>query len=259
MALRLRPNRTGTAARGRAGGTARGSAAPAGKAGTRPKPPRGARVKQIRTAWTITRQSDPRLLPATLGALLGPLLVGIVLAVVLGGWFLWVPLGLAVGLLAATFVFGRRVQRAAFAGVEGQPGAAAAVLNAMRGDWRVQPAVGANRDQELVHRVLGRPGIVLVAEAGTSGVHRGTRNLVANEKKKLSRVVGDTPVYDVLVGDGEGQVPLRGLEKHFLKLPRNLKPKRVNELDAMLKAMPSNPLPIPKGPVPVRMPRGRIR
>ncbi|HWH28572.1 MAG TPA: DUF4191 family protein, partial [Mycobacteriales bacterium] len=133
-----------------------------------------------------------------------------------------------------------------------------AILNSMRGDWRVTPAVGINREQELVHRVVGRPGIVLVAEPGPSGVHRGTKNLIGNEKRRLTRVVGDTPVYEVLVGDADGQVPLRGLEKHFAKLPKNLKGKRVNELDAMLKALPSNPLPIPKGPLPkgARVPRG---
>ena len=232
-----------------------------GRKGAAAKPPRGARSKQIRAAWTMTRKSDPRLLPLVLAALLGPILLFLAIGLVVDQlWFL-LPLGLLVGLLAATFVFGRRVQKAAFAGVEGQAGAAAAVLNSMRGDWRTTPAVGINRDQELVHRVLGRPGIVLVAEPGPSGVHRGTRNLIGNEKRRLTRVVGDTPVYEVLVGDEEGQVPLRGLEKHFMRLPRNLKPKRVNELDAMLKALPSNQLPVPKGPLPRggRVPRGKVR
>lgn len=262
MALRSRSDRSGPAS---ASGGSRRTPAKAGAAAkgrpAKQKQPRGARMQQIRTAWTMTSRSDPRLLPLTLGAFLVPLVLGIVLAVLVGGWFVWVPLGFVVGLLAATVVFSRRVQSAAFAGVEGQPGAAAAVLNTMRGDWRVQPAVGVNREQELVHRVLGRPGIVLVAEPGSTGVHRGTRNLMSNEKKRLSRVVGDTPVYEVLVGDAEGQVALRDLQKHFVKLPRNLKPKRVNELDAMLKALPSNPLPIPKGPMPksARVPRGKVR
>jgi hypothetical protein len=34
----------------------------------------------------------------------------------------------------------------------------------MRGDWRVTPAVGFTREQDLVHRVLGKPGVILVAE-----------------------------------------------------------------------------------------------
>ena len=153
-------------------------------------------------------------------------------------------------------MFGRRVQRNAYSQVEGQLGAAAAVLQNMRGDWRVTPAVGFTREQDLVHRVLGRPGIILVAE-GSPG---RTRSLVVNEKKRLARFVGDVPVYDVMVGDGEGQVPLRGLERHFVKLPRNIKPKDVNILDRKLKAM-APALPIPKGPMPGggRMPRGKVR
>jgi hypothetical protein len=225
------------------------------------KPPRGARLKQIRTAWTMTRQADPKLLPLCLAAFFGPLLLAVAVGLVLRPLYLWLPLGFLVGLLLTTVVFGRRVQKTAFAGVEGQVGAAAAVLNSMRGNWRVTPAVGFNQNQELVHRVLGRPGVVLVAEAAPGAAHRGTRNLIANEKRRVTRVIGETPVYEVLVGDGDGQVPLRGLEKHFLRLPRNIKPKQVNILDTRLTALGAAAPPIPKGPMPKggRIPRGKIR
>jgi hypothetical protein len=226
------------------------------------KPPRGARTKQIRAAWTMTRKADPKILPLCLAAFFGPLLLALAAGLVLGPLWLWLPLGVLVGLLVTTFVFGRRVQQTAFAGVEGQPGAAAAVLNAARGDWRVTPAVGFNREQELVHRVVGRPGVILVAEPGPTGVHKGTRNLVATEKKRLARFLSsDVPVYDILVGDQEEQVPLRGLEKHLMKLPRNIKPKQVNELDRKLKPLGAANLPIPKGPMPTtgRVPRGKMR
>jgi hypothetical protein len=63
-------------------------------------------------------------------------------------------------------------------------------------------------------------------------------------------------VYDVTVGDGEGQVALKDLERHFMRLPRNIKPAQVNILDTRLKALRTNaPLPIPKGPMPTRVPR----
>lgn len=251
MALLSRKNKT-------APSQGRGAGAKAAKG----KPPRGARLKQIKTAWTMTRRADPKILPLCLAAFFGPLVLAVAVGLVIEPLWLWIPAGLMAGLLATTFIFGRRVQKSAFAGVEGQLGAAAAVLNSMRGDWRVTPAVGFNRDQELVHRVLGRPGIVLVAEPGPTGVHRGTRNLIGNEKKRLSRAIGsDVPVYDVLVGDQEGQVPLRGLEKHFVKLPRNIKPKLVNELDKKLTALGAAAPPIPKGPIPTsgKLPRGKMR
>jgi hypothetical protein len=250
MALLRRASKSDKAASGRAGG--RGSAA-----GKKPKRPRGARLKQLRTAFTLTKQSDPRLVPLLLAAFLGPFVLLLAIGLVLDQAFLLGLLGFLVGLLVTTIVFGKRVQKSAYAGVEGQPGAAAAVLQNMRGDWRVTPAVGFNRDQEMVHRVLGRPGVVLVAE----GAHRGTKNLIAVEKKRVTKVIGETPVYDVLVGDGEGMVPLRGLEKHFLKLPRNIKPKQVNVLDVRLKALGGAALPIPKGPMPKggKMPRPKVR
>lgn len=236
-----------------------GSKAVAGKgAGKAPKQkrPRGARLKTIRTAFNVTRKSDPKLVPLCLVAFFAPFLLLLALGLLIGQAWIFGFLGFMVGLLLTTIVFGKRVQKTAYAGVEGQIGAAAAVLQNMRGDWRVTPAVGFNRDQELVHRVIGRPGVILVAE----GQHKGTKNLIAVEKKRVVKVIGDTPVYDVLVGDGEGMVPLRGLEKHFTKLPRNIKPKRVNELDRLLKPFGAS-MPIPKGPMPTtgRMPRGKMR
>ena len=223
-------------------GTGRG----AGKAAAKAKPPRGARTKQIRAAWTMTRKADPKVLPLTVAAFFGPLLLAIAIGLVLGPLWLWLPLGFVIGLLATTFVFGRRVQATAFAGVEGQPGAAAAVLNATRGDWRVTPAVGFNRDQEIVHRVVGRPGVILVAEGSPSRV----RNLLAQEKKKVARIVGDTPIYDILVGDDEGQVPLPKLSAHVMKLPRNLTAAEVNSLGRRMSALGGPRMPVPGGPLP---------
>ena len=214
------------------------------------------RLAQLRQAFTLTRQADPRLVPLLAAAFLVPFVLLLLLGLLVGHPFVLGFLGVLFGVLAAAVVFGRRVQSHALGQVEGQVGAAAAVLNGMRGDWRVTPAVGFTREQDLVHRVVGRPGIVLVGE-GSTGRARG---LVVTEKKRLARFVGDVPVYDVLVGDGEGQVPLRGLEKHFAKLPRNVAPKDVNVLDRKLKAM-APPLPVPKGPMPGggRMPRGKMR
>lgn len=229
-------------------GTGKGSPKAAAKA---PKPPRGARLKQVKQAFAITRKNDPKVLPIVLAAFFGPLVLFLAIGLVIGSPFLLGFLGLLVALLLTAFVFGRRVQATAYSQVEGQLGAAAAVLTNMRGDWRVTPAVAFTREQDLVHRVVGRPGIVLVAEGAPN---RG-RSLVVTEKRKLARFIGDTPVYDVLVGDGEGQVALRQLEKHFLKLPRNIKGKQVNDLDRKLKAIGGASLPIPKGP----MPRGKVQ
>lgn len=245
----------GASASGKGGakGTSKGAAK--GKGGStkvaKPKAPRGAKLKQIKMAFTATRAQDPKVLPLVLAAFFGPLLLLIAIGFVFGGLAYWSLLGVLLGLVCAAFVFGRRVQATAYRQVEGQVGAAAAVLSNLRGDWRVTPAVGFTREQDLVHRVVGRPGVILVAEGAPNRV----RGLITTERKRASRVVGSAPVYDVVVGDGEGQVPLRQLERHFLKLPRNVKGKVVNDLDRKFTAMGQSQLPIPKGPVPTRVPR----
>ena len=68
----------------------------------------------------------------------------------------------------------------------------------------------------------------------------------------------DVPIYDVQVGTGDGQIPLRKVNRHLMKLPRNLKPYQVSEVNRRLKALGTMTVPIPKGPLPkgMRMPRG---
>ena len=86
-------------------------------------------------------------------------------------------------------------------------------------------------------------------------------SLLAAEKKKITRFVPDVPVYEVQAGDEEGQVPLRKLNRHLTKLPRNLKNPQVSEVNRRLKALGTMNLPIPKGPMPkgAKMPRGPRR
>lgn len=208
----------------------------------------------MKAAFTLTRKNDPKLVPYMLGAFALGLLLALGLGLLTGHLIYALIMGILIGISAATIIFGRRAQSSAFASVEGQPGAAAAVLQSMRGDWRVTPAVGFNRNQDLVHRVIGPPGVVVVGE----GVPTRTAGLVAQERKRVSRVIGDVPVYDVLVGDGEGQVPLRKLQVHFTKLPRNLKPAQVNAVESRLRALGGANVAMPKGPLPrgVKMPKG---
>lgn len=214
------------------------------------------RREQLTSAFRLARANDPRLLPYLVGAFLGPLVVLVILGIVLGQVIVLPILGVLLGALAVIAVFSRRFQKVAFGQVEGRPGAAASLIQGMRGGWRVTPAVQVNRNSDLVHRVVGRAGVVLVAE----GRGRGPRELLANEARRVRRVVGETPVHDIVVGDGEGEVPLRKLQMHITRLPRSLKGAEVNALDTRLKALSSSGgLPIPKGPVPTRVPRGKAR
>jgi hypothetical protein len=204
-------------------------------------------------AFTVTRKHDRLLIPlliATLVVVTGGL---IAVGFLLGHWLTFTILGVFAGVLAAMVMFGRRASRAAYSEIEGRPGAAGSVLNGLRGAWRVQLGVAFTRNQDLVHLAVGRPGIVLVGEGSP---HR-TQQLLIQEKRRYARAAPDIPVYDVNVGDAPNQIPLRRLQGHMQKLPRNIKPARVRELDNRLRALVGGP-PIPKGPMPQtgKIPKG---
>jgi hypothetical protein len=258
------PAPTGKAGRGpRAGGRGRGSSAATagataakgrgtgeGKAKGEPKTGRlkkfGGQLKLIGQAYTLSRKNDPKLPWILLIAFVVVAAVVEVVGILLGSPFVFIPIAILLALLVTLIVFTRRVQSSQFRQVEGQPGAAAWALETMRGDWRVTSGVAGTPQFDAVHRVLGRPGIVLVGE-GSPGRVRG---LLAQEKKKVARIVGDTPIYDIVVGDEEGQVPLRKLASHVMKLPRNLSAAEVNSLGRRMSALGGQRMPIPGGPLP---------
>ena len=206
----------------------------------------GRQLKMIKQAYTLTRRNDPKLPWIMLITFVAVAAAIELLAILFGAPYLLLPLAIVLGVLAAMIVFGRRAQGSAYKQVEGQPGAAAWVLDGMRGNWRVDSGVAGTPQMDALHRVLGRPGIVLVAEGSPNRV----RGLLAQEKKRLARVVGDAPIYDVTVGDGEGQVPLRKLSAHVMKLPRNLSGAEVNALGKRIAALGGQRMPVPGGPLP---------
>jgi hypothetical protein len=110
----------------------------------------------------------------------------------------------------------------------------------------VTPAVAGTTQLDAVHRVIGRPGVVLVAE----GAPHRLKPLLAQEKKRVSRLIGDTPIYDVTVGNGEGQVPLAKLPRHLAKLPRNVTTAQISGLEAKLAVLSTRAAAMPKGPIP---------
>lgn len=150
--------------------------------------------------------------------------------------------GVTTAILTTLVRFGRIAEKAAYASIDGQPGAAAAVLQNMRGAWFTAPGVGVDRTQNLVHRVAGRPGIILVAEGERPGV------LLAEQKKAHSRYVPGVPIHEIVV-DGT-TVTLANLQKTIKKLDKALRPAEVTDLRRRLDALPKNAIPIPKGPIP---------
>ena len=65
------------------------------------------------------------------------------------------------------------------------------------------------------------------------------------------------PVTEVMVGDENGQVTVRKLQKHLKKLPKKLSTAQLREVRARLRSVGGLNLPMPKGPMPTnsRMPK----
>ena len=201
----------------------------------------------MRQAFTVTRQADNRLVPYLVITAVVIFALFYVLGLLLTGNF-WLPIvvGLLFAAIAMMFVFSRRAQASAYQQAEGQPGAAAYVLGQLRGDWHKTDAVAGTTQLDAVHRLLGRPGVVLVGE----GAPHRVKPLLAQEKRKVARLAGETPIYDVVVGNGPDEVPLSKLNNHLMKLPRNLSKEQVTALDRRLAALGAQRTPIPQGPVP---------
>lgn len=214
------------------------------------------RRQQLVAAYRMSKQTDPRIGLWLLGAFLLFGAVGFALFWVLPGsgvlgLVLSVVGGLMLGLLGAMVVFSRRAQRAAYNRMEGQTGAAASALTMLRRGWKTDPAIAFTKQQDVVHRVVGPPGIVLVGEGNP---HR-LRQLLASERRRHERVAAETPVHEIVCGNEPGQVPLPRLTRHITKLGRQVKPAEMTDVLNRLKALDANRsnIPLPKGPVPTSM------
>jgi len=167
--------------------------------------------------------------------------------------------GVLLGSLATIIIFGRRAQKAAYAQMQGTPGAGARALSTLRRGWRTDQMVAFNRQQDMVHRVVGPPGIVLVGEGSPTRL----KGLLATEERRHSRVAAEVPIHHVIVGEGEGQVPLTKLVRHVTKLGKSVRGAELTDVLSRLKAIDANRpnLPIPKGPMPTSMKglRGQMR
>jgi hypothetical protein len=203
------------------------------------------RFQTFRDAYNVTKAVKPWIGIALIAIFLVVLVVGISLGFIFDhpiyGGFVTIPLAA----LAAMFFFTRIAGSAAYSSIEGQIGAGASVLMAIRKGWTTTPAVAVNRQQDMVHRSVGRAGIVLTGEGGFA-----VRQMIQDEKRKSERFAPGVPIIEVYVGDGDGQVPIRKLQKHLAKLPKKLSAHQMREVRVRLKAVGGMSLPIPKGPMP---------
>lgn len=229
------------------------------------KPKGQGRVRQILEVYRVSKAADP-----TIGWwMLGTFLVTFV--VLLGiGFLLNLPwmfgiFGVMFGVLTATIIMSRRAERAAYASIEGQAGAAGAALTSIRKGWytdREPVAADVARPGDIgsaamVYRALGRPGIVLVGEGPTIRVEK----LLGAEKKRVERVAPGVPVITLRVGTSDGEVPLHKLANKVQRLKPQITKDEMALVNKRLKALGGMRAPLPKGvdPMRARMDRKALR
>ena len=210
----------------------------------------GGQLQVVRDAFTLVRKENPSALLYLAITLIAVIALGLVVGLVVGHPVYFAILFVPVGIIAAFFLFTRFANSAAFASIEGQMGAGASVLMGIRKGFTTTAAVAVNRNQDMVHRSVGRCGIVLVGEGGFA-----VRAMLADERKKAERFVPGVPVFEIIVGDEEGKVPIRKLQKKMKKMPKKLAPNQMREVRSRLKAVGGMSMPIPKGPMPTRAPK----
>jgi hypothetical protein len=210
------------------------------------------RFQTFRDAYKVTKSVKPWIGAGISGVFAITWAIGIAIGILIGHPIYLGFVSLPVAVLAAMFFFTRIASSAAYVSIEGQMGAGASVLMAIRKGWITTPAVAVTKNQDMVHRSIGRAGIVLTGE-GTPAV----RGMLQDERRKAERFAPGVPVIEIYVGDGADQVPLRKLQKRVTKLPKKLSAHQMREVRARFRAVGGMSMPIPKGPMPkgIRVPK----
>ena len=216
--------------------------------------PREKRFKTIRDAYALSKRAYKFVFLRCLLIFALIMSLGIFLGSLLDreGYAAFVTFPLA--FLGAFFYFTRLASNAAYSSIEGQLGAAASVLMSIRRGWTITPHVSFNKNQDMVHQAVGRPGVVLVGEGGPA-----VQGLLNDQRRKLERFAPGVPVFDFVSGNREGQIPIRKVQRQLKKYPKKLSRVQVRELRARLKSIGGMNIPLPKGPLPKNVGMPKLR
>jgi uncharacterized integral membrane protein len=222
---------------------------------------------RLRQIWQVTRmtvRAYPRVIWLLIATIVVPTGLAVLFAFLSGGWsnplgfILWIIIGLFGGILLFIIVLGRYAERAAYAQIEGQPGAVGAVLKSgLRRSWigSEMPVAISAKSQDFVYRAVGRGGIVLIGE----GPRSRTQRMLDDERRKVSRIVPNVPVTLLYVGPDADSIPLHRIPSTLGRLKRSLRRQEIQTVNSRLQSLGKNLLPIPKGidPARARAQRGR--
>lgn len=201
-------------------------------------------------AYRITKRTYSWIPWALIGSVVITLCLALTLALLTNGnWIAWSFLGLLFGATVAMTLLSFLVRRAMYAQIDGTVGSVYAVLSQIRSGWIIpEQPLTVTREQDIVWRIIGRPGVVLISEGPSSRV----QPLMSAERKKVHRVAKNVPVHVLQVGHGEGQIELAKLQSRIRSLKKVLTKEEVPQVSARLAALQSSQPPIPKGIDPMR-------
>ncbi|MDQ7992313.1 MAG: DUF4191 domain-containing protein [Propionicimonas sp.] len=205
--------------------------------------------KQVTETYKMTVEADPQAQWILLGAGVGVAVLVSLVGIFLPPWWMWLITGILAGLVTALYVLLNRAKKSTYKRYAGKPGSAEVAFTMLdKKKYEYTAGITATKQLDIVHRVVGPSGIVLVGEGSPARL----RAVIGSEAKKHEQVAYGVPVSTVLMGDGEGQVPLDKLADHLKKMPKSIKPVQLTEVKQRLRALDAvRPrVPMPKGPMP---------
>jgi hypothetical protein len=220
-----------------------------------------ARFKQFGVVMAYIARRDKLFVPLALGVFLLPFAIVIPLVAAAGLPVVWIVVAVLLSVFGVLIVLNTRFTRAQMKELDGQVGAAAGIIERMRGDWRVTPGLAVTTQEDMITLVVGRPGVILIGE----GYGPRVRNMLGQEKRRLSKVIGTAQLHDLIIGEADGEIPLKKLRITLMKMPRTISATEVTALNQRLRALNARPQ-MPKGAIPknlrpqgnqFRPPRGR--
>ena len=189
--------------------------------------------QNVLDAYRLTKRTYPALPWMLLGTAAAVIAVFMLVAWLANMSFIgWLVVGIMGSFTAALLLLSILTRRALYSQVE---------------DTAEQP-VAFTREQDLVWRIVGRAGVVLISEGPASRV----RPLLQAEKKRVTKVMRNVPVHQIQVGHDDGQIALKDLQRELRKLKNVLMPEEVPQVSARINALRSGEPPIPKGIDPLR-------
>jgi hypothetical protein len=222
------------------------------KAAKANKPKKTRWYKQIAQVYQMVAKEQPLIWLWLVAIVVGFEVIGVLFGLFVwrghAGYMAFVAAPLA--LLACTMFLARRAEAVAYARIEGQPGAAASALGTIRRGWTIEeePVAADPRSMDMVFRVVGRPGIVLIGDGSTGRL----KGLLKKERQRVSRVAPGVAVHELILGRGEGQIPLPKLARRLKRLRPTLNKVQLAEVNRRLQSVGGMKLPVPKGVDPMR-------